>query len=117
MRFAERHSQIIAAAVAATGALFLAASIFSFPFLSVQPPGAYFLMALSIAFMFSGVHFFIKARRGQLAPGRKSITDVRLQAIEKMDSPDMLRQIARDDPDTAVRSKALKKLETLAAPS
>ena len=117
MSLTKRHPQIIAAAVAATGAFFLGASIFPFPFLNVQPPGAYFLMALSIVFMFSGSHFFIKACRGQLAPGRKTVSDVRRQAIEKMDSPDMLGQIARDDPDAAVRAKAMERLKALAASS
>lgn len=113
----ERHPQLIAAGIVATGALFLAASIFEIHFLSVQPPRAYFLTALSIVFMFYGGYFFVKALRGQLKPRGETITEIRLQAIEKMDSPEMLSQIAREDPDTTVRAKALEKLETIAAPS
>ena len=113
----ERHPQFIAAGIFATGVLFLAASIFEIPFLIVQPPGAYFLMALSIVFMFYGGFFFVKALRGQLQPHGETITAIRLQAIQKMESPEMLSQIARDDPDTTVRAKALEKLETIAASS
>jgi hypothetical protein len=113
MKLTERHPQLIAAAIAATGALFLGASILEFPFLQAEPPGAYFLMALAIVFLFCGSYFLIKATRGQLDPSGKTVTDVRMKAVEKMNSAELLGQIAREDPQDEVREKALKRLEEI----
>ncbi len=115
MKLLERHPQLIATAIAATGALFLGASILEFPFLQTEPPGVYFLMALAIVFLFFGIYFWIKATRGQLQPGRKTVTEVRLNAIAQMKSTELLSQIAREDPDTDIREKALARLEEMAA--
>ena len=57
----------------------------------------------------------IKANRGQLDPSGKTVTEVRLRAIENMDSAELLSQIAREDPDVDVREKALARLEEIAA--
>ena len=115
MKTFDRHPQLIAAAIAATGALFLGATILEFPFLQTDPPGAYFLMGLSIVFLFCGGYFLVKAARGQLHPQGGTITDVRLAAIEKIDSTELLNQIAREDPEADVREKALEKLEEITA--
>jgi hypothetical protein len=109
------HPQLIAAAIAAAGALFLSASILEFPFLQTQPPGAYFLMALAIVFLLSGGYFLIKAQRGELQPRNKTVAEVRLQAVGKMDSTELLSQIAQEDPDADVREKAVERLEEIVA--
>jgi hypothetical protein len=111
----DRDAQVIAAAIIATGTLFLSAGLFEFSFLTVLPPGAYFLTGLSIVFILGGGYFFIKAWRGHLEPQGKTITEVRIQAIEKMDSAELLSQIASEDPDNEVRAKALERLESIAA--
>ena len=110
MNLAESHPQLIAAAIAAAGALYLVASILELPFLVIDPPGAYFMMGLAIVFLFGGGVFLIKARRGRLEPQGVTITDVRKQAIEKMESPELLSQIAQEEPKPEVRRKALKRL-------
>lgn len=115
MNLAENHPQVIAAAIAAVGALYLGASLLELPFLAINPPGAYFMMGLAIVFLFAGGFFLIKARRGGLKPQGVTITDVRKKAIEKMESPELLRQIAREDPKPEVRQKALKRLEDIAS--
>lgn len=115
MHHPERHLQFIAAAVSAVGALFLSATIFEFSFLTTQLPEAYFLSGLSICFIFGGVYFLIKAYRGQLRPSEKTITDVRIQTVEQMQDKELLSQIAREDPDTTVREKAIQRLEEFAA--
>lgn len=115
MKIFDWHPQVIAAAIMGTGTLFLGASILEFPFLHAKPPGGYFLMGLSIVFIFGGGYFLIKAQQGRLAPDGKTIAEIRLAAIEKMDSTELLRQIAREDPDTDVREKAIERLEEIAA--
>jgi hypothetical protein len=117
MQRQERHVQFIAGAIAAVGALFLSASFFEYSFLTTQPPGAYFLSALSFCFIFAGLYFLIKAYRGLLRPSGKTITDVRIQAVEKMQGTELLSQIAKEDPDRVVREKAIERLEELTASS
>ena len=111
----ELYVQFIAGAIAAVGALFLSASFFEYSFLTTQPPGAYFLSALSICFIFAGLYFSVKAYRGLLRPSGKTITDVRIQAVEKLQGTKLLNQIAREDPDRVVREKAIERLEELTA--
>jgi hypothetical protein len=114
MKLTDSHPQLIAAAIAATGALFLGASILELPFMELKPPGAYYMMGLSIVFIVAGGYFLWKARRGHLEPDGVTVTDVRKQAIEKMESPELLSQIAREDPKREVREKALRRLEKIA---
>ncbi|MGD9329786.1 MAG: hypothetical protein PVJ53_00670 [Desulfobacterales bacterium] len=115
MQHQERHLIFIAAAISAVGALFLSASLFSLPFLTTQPPGSFFLSGISICLLFAGIYYCIKACRGQLKPKGKTITDVRMQAVEKMQGKALLSRIAREDPDKAVRQKAIERLEKIAA--
>jgi len=115
MQRQEIHLQLISGAIAAVGAFFLSASILEFSFLTTQPPGAYFLSALSICFIFGGIYFLIMTYRGQLKPSGNTISDVRIQAVEKMQGTELLSQIAREDPDSVVREKAIERLEELTA--
>ena len=113
MKLIDSHPQLIAAAIAATGALFLGASLMEFPFMRAEPPGAYVLMGVAIVFIFGGSYFLLKAHRGHLKPQGVTVTDIRKKAIEKMESPQLLAQIAKEDPKSEVRDKALKRLEEI----
>jgi len=113
MQRQEVHVQVIAGAIAAVGALFLSASFFEYSFLTTQLPDAYFLSALSICLIFGGLYFSVKAYRGLLKPSEKTITDVRIEAVEKMRGTKLLHQIAKEDPDRVVREKAIERLEEL----
>lgn len=115
MNLKENHPHWIAAAIAATGALFLGASFLKLPFLTVTPPGAYILMGIAVVFIFGGIYFLLKARRGALKPREITVTDVRKEAVEKMESPELLSRIAREDPLPEVREKAKVRLEEITA--
>jgi hypothetical protein len=115
MKLADSHPQLIAAAIAATGVLFMGASMLELPFLLVEPPGAYILMGIAVFFISGGGYFLIKARRGELKPSAITVTDVRKQAIEKMESPELLSRIAQEDPKPEVRKKAMQRLEEITA--
>jgi hypothetical protein len=115
MQGQERHPQLIAAAVAATGALFLAAGVMEWSFLQAQPPGAYLLTGISVAFILGGGYFFFMAHRGHLDPQGETIVEVRMRAIENMRSTELISRIAQDDPDPEVRQKALQRLTEITA--
>jgi hypothetical protein len=114
MRPTDRHPQFLAAAIAATGALYLAPLFLDLPFPAPQPPGAYFLMGLSAVYVAAGACFFVRARQGALEPQEKTVTDVRLQAVAKMESRELLSRIALEDPEAAVRRQAARRLEEIA---
>jgi hypothetical protein len=85
------------------------------PFFQAQPPGAYLLIGLSVAFLLGGGYFFFKARRGHLESQGETITEIRMHAIENMQSTELISRIAQDDPDPEVRRKALQRLTEITA--
>jgi hypothetical protein len=107
------HPQIIAVAVVVTGALFLVACLQGLPFLTPEAPGAYWLAALSIVFIISGILFLVSARRGGLNPRGETVAEVRMQAVEKMQSKELLSRIVLEDDDEMVRDKAARRLEEI----
>lgn len=115
MLIKERYPELIAAAVVLTGVFFLAAGVMEWPFLQVQAPGAFVLMGVSVAFILGGGYFLYKAQRGHLEPDGETITDVRIRAIENMQSAELISRIAQDDPDPEVRQKALQRLTEITA--
>jgi hypothetical protein len=115
MKPIDRHPQFIAIGVAATGALFLCACFINLPFLTAEPPGAYVLMGLSIVLLVAGCYFFWRARQGKLEPQGKTVAEVRIQAIEKMHSTELLSRIALEDDNEMVRKKAARRLEEITA--
>jgi hypothetical protein len=115
MPIKERFPELISSAIALTGVFFLAASVLEWPFLQIQAPGAFVLIGVSVAFILGGGYFFLKAWRGNLEPGGKTITEVRIRAIENMQSAELVSRIARDDPDPEVRQKALQRLTEITA--
>lgn len=115
MPIKERLPELIAAAVALTGVFFLSAGVLEWPFLRMQAPGAFVLIGVSVAFILGGGYFLFKARRGHLEPNGETIIDVRMRAIENMQSAELVSRIARDDPDPEVRQKAVQRLTEITA--
>lgn len=111
----DRYPQLIAAAVAATGVLFLCAGVFELSFIQTQPPGTYFLIGFAVVFILGGSFFFLRARQGELQPQGESVTEIRMRAIENLESPEMVSRIAQEDPDPTIREKALERLEEMAS--
>lgn len=115
MPIKERHPELIAAAVALVGVFFFAAALLEWSFLQLQAPGAFLLIGVSVAFILGGVYFLFKAQRGLLEPNGETIVDVRMRAIENMQSADLISRIAKEDPDPDVRQKALQRLTEITA--
>ena len=115
MPIKERFPELISSAIALTGVFFLAASVLEWPFLQIQAPGAFVLIGVSVAFILGGGYFFFKAWRGHLEPSGETIAEVRMRAIENMQSAELVSRIARDDPDPEVRQKALQRLTEITA--
>lgn len=96
------------------GLLYTATIIFGLPLFEAYPPGSYYLLGISIFFFASGVFFIIQAQRGGLKRKGGTIIDVRLDAVGKMDSIELLAQTAKNDPVSKVREKAKKRLKEIA---
>ena len=107
--------QILSLAIAATGAFYLVACILDLPFLKTRAPGAYWIGGYAAVLIAAGIYFFIGARRGLLEPQGTTVGEVRMEAIEKMQSKELLSRIALEDEDENVRHKAARRLEEITA--
>ncbi len=95
----------------AVGALFAAAATVGLPMLAAAPPGAYRLLAVSAVLAAGGALFLVKSMRGDLVPDGKSHRQIRLEAVDRIDSESLLAKIAMEDPYPDVREKARERLE------
>ena len=101
----------IAAYVAAVGLFFGSAVIFGLPVFEVGMPGAYYLLGISVLFFALGILFIFLLVKGGLRKKGKTVIEVRLEAVEKMRSQELLAQIAKEDPVKEVREKAKEQLQ------
>lgn len=100
--------------VMAVGIFYAAAIILGLPFLNSKPPGSYYLTGISIFFFIAGGFFLIQALRGNLKRKGGTIIDVRIEAVQKLNSIELLTQIAENDPVLKVREKAKERLQEIA---
>jgi hypothetical protein len=115
MQKPERLPQTIAGAITVTGVWFLAAGLFDLPFLTIPAPGAYVVDGYAAVLIAAGLYYLARARKGQLAPQGKTIAEVRMAAVAKMQSTDLLSRIALEDDEAMVRETAARRLEEITA--
>lgn len=104
---------IIPSYVIMVGFIYAATIILDLPLFKAHPPGSYYLLGISVFFLISGIFFIIKALRGDLKRKGGTVIDVRIDAVGKMDSIELLTQIAKNDPVKKVREKAKNRLNEL----
>jgi hypothetical protein len=107
--------QLLSVTIAVTGVFLLAACLLDLPFLTIRPPGVFWAGGYAVILIAAGIYFFICARRGKLEPHGHTVAEVRMEAIEKMQSTDLLSRIALEDDDKDVRHKAARRLEEITA--
>jgi hypothetical protein len=103
----------LSVAIVATGFFYMAACLLDLPFLTIRPPGAYWIGGYAAILISAGIYFFICARRGKLEPQGHTVAEVRMEAIEKIQSTELLSRIALEDDDKDVRHKAARRLEEI----
>jgi len=105
---------IVAGYVVAVGLFFLSTVVIENALITPDPSGRPVLLALSIAFAVAGAVFALMFFKGRLKKSGKTVKEVRLEAVAKLDAESMLADIALKDPDPDVRLIAQKRLEEIA---
>lgn len=95
------------------GLFFFGATIFDISFIGLDSTKSQIIITVSLVFIFSGVYYSYMALKGKLKPDGKSVTEIRKQAIEKIKTESYLAKIAKEDPDSKVRNKAIERLQEL----
>ena len=104
---------IVACYIVAVGLFFLSTVVVENTLITPDPGGRPVLLALSIAFAVAGAVFALLFFKGRLKRSGKTVKEVRLEAVGKLDAESMLADIALKDPDPDVRVMAQKRLEEI----
>jgi hypothetical protein len=104
---------MVAGYLIAVGLFFGFASVFRIPFVDVQPVGRFLVLGISAVFVILGIGSFILLPKGKLKKEGASITEIRQEAIEKMNDPQLLSRIATKDANAKLRELAQDRLKEL----
>lgn len=95
------------------GLVFSILTVVQTSLINFEEPKKYFLTGISFIFLLLGVGYGYLALKGKLEPKGLPVSEVRKQALEKIQSESYLARAASDDPDPEVRQTALKRLEEI----
>jgi hypothetical protein len=101
--------------VSTVGLLFSIMPVVDTSFAEFKVPNKYFLMGIGMVFFISGCRYIYLSLNGKLEPKGPSVTKIRKQALEKIESITYLAKVAEEDPDPGVRQKAMKRLKEITA--
>lgn len=99
--------------VAAVGLFFSILSIVQNSFIEFKTPNKYLLAGISIVLFISGCKYSYLSLNDKLESKGPSVTQIRKQALEKIESETYLARVAQEDPDPEIRRKALKRLKEI----
>ena len=104
-----------AAFIVAVGLLFLGAALLDLPALKVKSPENYVLAGIAVFFILFGCVYGYLLATDKLAGKRRTITEVRQEAVEKISDQTLLARVATEDPDKEVREAAQERLQEVAS--
>ena len=113
MHFERILAHIVAGYLIAVGLFFGFASIFQLPYLHIEQTGKLYVLGISAVLAALGVGSFFLLRKGKLKKKGASLTEVRKEAIEKMNDPQLLSRIATKDANMELRELAQDRLKEL----
>ena len=106
---------LVACYVAVTGIFFLLSPVLNDTMVTTEVPKSTMRLAISIIFLIAGVLFIYLFFNNKLQRQGKSVIEIRLEAIEKYDSPSILADIVRNEPVEKIRQAAQRRLEEISA--
>jgi hypothetical protein len=106
---------VTAAFIVGAGLLFLSAALFDLPPLEVKSPENYVLAGGAVFFILLGCVYGYLLATDKLAGKRRTITEVRQEAVEKIKDESLLARVATEDPDKEVREAAQERLQEIAS--
>ena len=104
---------VVACYLIAVGLFFIVSDILDAAYLSAEPPGKYYMHGLSVIFIAAGAAAVYLKNQGRLKKSGKTLKEVRLEAIEKLDDTTLLANIALDQEDDEIQSAAEERLKEL----
>jgi hypothetical protein len=99
--------------IAAVGLFFITTGYVGPIYLELEQPGSYYLLGLSIFFVFSGILTAFLAYRGTLESTGLTIEDIRQETISKHKSKRFLAKIALEDENEEIRAAAAARLKEI----
>lgn len=111
MRIQKNYPFWIACFVTSVGLFFTVLSMVPNSIISVRAPNKYFLSTGALIFIYAGCRYGYLALKGRLKRQGITTTEVRKQALKKINSEAYLSKAAREDPDPEIRRTAMKQLE------
>lgn len=106
---------VTAAFLAAVGLLFLGAVFIDLPPLAVKSPESYVLAGSALFLVLFGCVYGYLLATGKLSSERRTVSEVRQEAVEKIQDPSLLARMATEDPDKEVRETAHDRLQEIAS--
>jgi arginine exporter protein ArgO len=106
---------VLAVFIAAVGLMFLGAVLIDLPPLEIKSPENYVLAGGAVFFIFFGCVYGYLLATDNLADKRRTITEVRQEAVEKIKDESLLARVATEDPDEEVREAAQERLQEISS--
>lgn len=113
MQLQKNYPFWIACFVASVGLFFAVLPLVQNSIIHVKAPHKYYLSAGALLFIYAGCRYGYLAIKGRLKRQGVTTTEVRKQALKKINSEAYLAKAAREDPDPEVRQTAIKELEKI----
>lgn len=99
--------------IVAVGLLFLGAVLIDMPPLKVTSPENSVLAGVALFLILFGCVYGYLLATGKLEGKRKTITEVREEAVEKIGDQSLLARMATEDPDKKIREAARQRLQEI----
>ncbi|MEJ2639127.1 MAG: hypothetical protein P8010_06085 [Desulfosarcinaceae bacterium] len=114
MSFLRQHFPVIVSGyVLATGLFLLLAAILDTPLLQFEPSRKAPTIGIGVAFAVIGSIYLYLNLTGGIRHRGPTTTEVRKEAVQRLKSKTLLKDIAHGDPKPEVRRTALRRLEKI----
>jgi hypothetical protein len=113
MKVLKNFSFWVSIYVTAVGLLFSILPFTQFSLIEFKSPNRYFLVGIALVLFISGCIYSCLSLNRKLESKGPSVTKIRKQALDKIESKTYLAKAAQEDPDLEVRRKALKRLKEI----
>ena len=113
MKAFKNISSYVAAYVAIVGLFFIVLPVVQTSLIEFKAPNKYFLMGFAFILFVGGCWYGYLSLKGELEPDGVSVAEIRMEALEKIESVTYLAKAAQNDLDPEVREKAQERLEEI----
>jgi hypothetical protein len=113
MNLKKEFPYVVAIYLIAVGLFFILSDTLGASYFSAEPPGKYYLFAISFVFIAAGVVACYLKYQGRMKIAGKSVREVRLEAIENFKDKALLANIALEENDPEIQKAAEERLKAV----